>query len=325
LPVIAESSYRAPFLCSNPHVQTVIPTVFRKVEGVTYQRRRIETPDGDFLDLDFSSVGSKRLAIVLHGLEGDSTRPYMKGMVKALNQGGWDAAALNFRGCSGEPNRKLRMYHSGETEDLATVISHIESSGMYSALALVGSSLGGNVILKYLGERGGATPSLIKAAVTISVPCDLKACSVRLGEFSNRPYLKRFLRMLRRKIQAKQLIMPESINDIGYERIRLLGEFDDRYTAPMHGFRDANDYYEKGSSKPFLPDISIPTLLINAADDPFLSTTCYPVEEAKTNPNLFLETPRHGGHVGFMAFNRNGRYWSETRAVSFLETVVEKM
>jgi len=303
-------------------VQTIIPTVFRKVQGVAYERIRIETLDGDFLDLDLSGVGSKRLGIVLHGLEGDSGRPYIKGMVKALNRRGWDALAMNFRGCSGEPNGKLQMYHSGETEDLHAVVSHVESWGAYTELALVGFSLGGNVILKYLGEQGSGVAPIIRAAVAISVPCDLKACSVRLEEFLNRPYLRRFLRLLRQKIAAKALKMPESITVAGYEDIKTLKEFDDKYTAPMHGFTDAHDYYEKASSRQFLHAVSIPTLLLNAADDPFLSATCFPAEEARANPHFFLEIPPHGGHVGFMAFNHQGEYWSETRATSFLEEMV---
>ena len=318
MPVVAQSNYKPPLFCSNPHLQTVVPTMFRKVPGVTYQRERIETPDGDFLDLDWSRVGSKRVAIVLHGLEGDSGRPYMMGMVRALNRNNWDALAMNLRGCSGEPNRTLRMYHSGETEDLHTVVCHVAASGTYDGLALVGFSLGGNAILKYLGERGDSLLDLIKAAVTISVPCDLKGCSARLEEFRNRLYLRRFLRLLRLKIRAKALIMPESIDDEGYEQITRLREFDDRYTAQIHGFKDAADYYEKSSSRHFLPTISVPTLLINAADDPFLSASCFPIKEAKANRYLFLEIPQHGGHVGFMAFNQNGEYWSESRATSFL-------
>ena len=325
MPLVVQSNYKTPLFCSNPHVQTVVPTICRKVHGVRYQRERIETPDGDFLDLDWSRVGSKRLAIVLHGLEGDSRRPYMMGMVRALNRNAWDVLAMNFRGCSGEPNRNLRMYHSGETEDLQTVICHVSAPGIYAELALVGFSLGGNAILKYLGERGDSTVDLIKAAVTISVPCDLKGCSVRLEEFRNRLYLKRFLRMLLQKIRAKASVMPESIDDVGHDRIRTLKEFDDRYTAPIHGFKDADDYYAKSSSRHFLSTISVPTLLINAADDPFLSASCFPTQEAKANCYLFLEIPQHGGHVGFMAFHKDDEYWSETRATSFLGTVLQDL
>lgn len=322
VPFIARSDYKPPLFCSNPHVQTIIPTVFRKVPGVTYQRERIGTPDGDFLDLDWSRVGARRLAIVFHGLEGDSGRSYMRGMVRMLNRSKWDAVAVNFRGCSGEPNRKLRMYHSGETEDLGTVISHASGSEAYAELALVGFSLGGNAILKYLGEHAEQTPSLIKAAVAISVPCDLKGCSVCLGEPMNRPYRKRFLRLLHPKITAKAQLMPDKISDRDYHRIQTLKEFDDRYTAPIHGFENADDYYERSSCRQFLSAISIPTLLVNAADDPFLSASCYPIEESQTSPHVYLEIPRHGGHVGFMSRNRNGEYWSETRTAHFLKLFV---
>jgi predicted alpha/beta-fold hydrolase len=321
LPIIAESDYKAPLMCSSPHIQTVIPILFRKVPGVTYERERIDTPDEDFIHVDWSRVGSRRLAIVTHGLEGDSGRAYMKGMVKALNRTGWDAVAMNFRGCSGEPNRKLRLYHSGETKDLHTVVSHVAALDRYDELALVGFSLGGNAILKYLGEPDHEKPVIVKAAVTVSVPCDLKGCSDRLGESRNRPYLRRFLKLLHRKIQTKALMFPDKVNDKGYEQISKLREFDDRYTAPLHGFKDANDYYEKASSRQFLPAISVPALVINAADDPFLSPSCFPIDEAKANPNLFLEIPPHGGHVGFMAFNHDGQYWSEKRAAAFLESV----
>ncbi len=289
-------------------MQTVFPTLFRKVHGVTYQRERIETPDGDFIDIDISSVGSPRVAVVLHGLEGDSNRWYILGMVKALNRNGWDAIAMNFRGCSGECNRTVRFYHSGETGDLETVISHINSHKYYSEVALVGFSLGGNVALKYLGERADSAPQFIKAAATFSVPCDLAAGAIKIGSTMNRPYMKRFLKMLHEKIRAKMRLFPELIDDKDYNQIRDFRDFDNRYTAPIFGFENAEDYWRKASSKPLLSNISIPTLLVSSADDPFLSQDCYPFKEARDNPNFFLEVPPHGGHVGFMAFNTNGQY-----------------
>jgi uncharacterized protein len=319
VPIVPESSYVPPLFFSNPHVQTVFPSVFRKVTGVDYVRERVTTPDDDFVDVDLSSVGSKRLAIILHGLEGNSERSYVLGMVKALNQAGWDAAALNFRGCSGESNRQLRFYHSGDTGDLQTVVSHFARAGAYTDTALVGFSLGGNVVLKYLGEIGDRVDSGIHKAVAFSVPCDLTSSSVKLGNLSNRLYMKRFLKMLREKIRLKMLAMPERLNDEGYESIKTFREFDDRYTAPMFGFSDAHDYWQKASSKPFLPAIRVPTLMISAADDPFLTPQCYPVEAAQANPYLFLEVPRHGGHVGFLSFTPHGEYWSETRVAAFLE------
>ncbi|MBM3298664.1 MAG: alpha/beta fold hydrolase [Deltaproteobacteria bacterium] len=319
MPLIEYSTYRAPRFCSNPHVQTVVPSLLRRVAGVSYRRDRIEIPDGDFLDLDWSEVGSTRVAVILHGLEGNSSRSYVLGMVKALNRNGWDAAAMNFRSCSGECNRTLRFYHSGDTEDLRTVISHVAKGGKHSEVALIGFSLGGNVVLKYLGESGHRPHPSVRCAVTFSVPCDLGSCSAKMAEPSNRLYLKRFLRMLRKKIRLKMEIMPDKINDHGYRKIRTFKDYDDRYTAPIHGFADAEDYWTKCSCKQFLTGISVPALLVNARDDPFLYGECYPLQEADQNPHFYLETPTHGGHVGFMAFNERGEYWSEGRAVEFLE------
>lgn len=321
MPTVDISEYHAPYFFRNPHTQMVFPSVFRKVQDINYVRERIITPDNDFLDLDWSRVGSRKLAIVLHGLEGDSGRSYIMGMVRTLNRRGWDALALNFRGCSGEPNKAIRMYHSGETGDIKLVIDHAMSLGLYDQLALVGFSLGGNVILKYLGESGKSVRPEIKAAVAISVPCDLKACSDRLIERSNWAYSQRFLRMLRKKIYYKATVYPHAANPEGLDSVRTLREFDDKFTAPLHGFRDAEDYYAESSSKQFLGNIATPCLLINALDDPFLGATCFPEQEARSNRHLFLERPRHGGHVGFVSFNEEKEYWSEKRAAQFISEI----
>jgi uncharacterized protein len=321
LPVVKESTYRPPRFLGNAHFQTVLPTLFRKVHGVSYRRERIDTPDGDFVDIDISSIDSSKAAIVLHGLEGDSTRCYMLGMVRALNRNGWDAIAINFRGCSGECNRTIRFYHSGETGDLDTVINHINSRKKYSELALIGFSLGGNVVLKYIGENAERARLSIKAAAAFSVPCDLAAGAVKIGSRTNRLYMKRFLKLLHEKVRAKMTLFPELIDDNGYDQIRDFRDFDNRYTAPIFGFDSAEDYWRKASSKPLLTDIPVPTLLVSAADDPFLTPECYPFHEARANPNFFLEVPKHGGHVGFMAFNYDGQYWSESRAVKFLNSI----
>ncbi|MFH1117639.1 MAG: alpha/beta fold hydrolase [Pseudomonadota bacterium] len=320
MPIIAQSRYRPSWPFTNAHVQTVYPTLFRKVAGVGYRRERIDTPDGDFVDLDFSEVGSDRIAIILHGLEGDSSRQYMLGMVQAFNRSGRDAVAMNFRGCSGECNRKLRFYHSGDSGDLHTVVTHVLQEHDYAQVALIGFSLGANVVLKYLGEQGDDVLPQIRKAVAFSVPCDLGSCSHEISSPVNRLYLKRFLRMLREKIRMKMRMMPDLVTDHGYETIKTFKDFDDRYTAPMSGFKDAEDYWEKCSCKPFLTSISVPTLVISAADDPFLGDPCYPREEALANPNLSLEIPRQGGHVGFVSFNGREEYWSETRAVEFVNS-----
>src|ERR1051325_1100597 len=175
MPIVARSSYVPPPFLANGHLQTLFPTLLRKVRGVAYQRARIATPDDDFLDLDWAEQGASRLAIIAHGLEGDSKRAYVLGMVKALLKNGWDAVVWNARGCSGEPNRALRFTHSGATEDLQTVVAHVSSTGNYSEIAFFGFSLGGNLTLKYVGERGLELDRRIKAAVAFSVPCDLQS------------------------------------------------------------------------------------------------------------------------------------------------------
>ncbi len=318
MPLLRGSSYSAPPFLDNGHLQSTLPTLFRRVHGIRYQRQRIATADHDFLDLDWSRIGSKKLAILSHGLEGSSQSHYVLGMVRALTRNGWDALAWNFRGCSGEPNKTTRFYHSGATEDLQTVISAVMTQTKYSEIVLVGFSLGGNLTLKYLGEQGGKVHPLIKKAVTFSVPCDLAASVDELAKPANRIYMKRFLVVLHQKIKAKMKVAPGQINDDGYEQMKDFRDFDNRYTAPLHGFKDANDYWQKCSCKSFLKSIAIPALVVNAKDDPFLSPSCYPIEEANANRNLFLEIPDSGGHMGFMSFNHGGQYWSESRAVEFL-------
>ncbi len=319
MPVVLNSSYTAPFGFSNGHVQTVFPQI-RNVQGVVYRRERIETPDDDFLDLDWAENGSSRLAILSHGLEGNTQRPYILGMIRALLKRGWDALAWNYRECSGQPNRNLRWYHSGDTGDLDTVIRHVIARDRYSERILIGFSLGGNVTLKYLGEKGSEARRFVSKAVALSVPCDLKASALKLERRANRIYMIRFLRSLHEKVRAKMHLFPDSIKDTGFEKIRTFTQFDDRYTAPIHGFRDAEDYFAKSSSRQFLPEIRIPALLINAKNDPFLPEPCFPYVEAEGNPCFFFESPESGGHVGFVRLRNNGEYWSETRAVEFLET-----
>ena len=308
--------YRPVFPFGNGHIQTIYPVLFRTISSLVYTRERITTADDDFLDLDWSAPGNDRLAIVSHGLEGNSTRTYVKAMVQALNHSNWDALAWNYRSCSGEPNRKLRSYHNGATDDLARVIEHARNKEKYKEIALVGFSLGGNLTLVHLG-RDRVDP-IVKKAVVFSVPCDLAASAGALEKPSNRLYMKRFLVLLHRKIKEKMAIMPHALDDSGYDRIRTFRQFDDRYTAPIHGFKDARDYWEKCSSLRYIPEIDRPCLIINALNDPFLPRECFPIAQAAQNPNITLKMPQSGGHVGFVSFNEQGRYWSEDQAVWFL-------
>ncbi len=311
-----ESNFRPPFLLNNAHVQTIIPSLFRKPVPPHYIRERITTDDNDFIDIDWSLAGSSRLAIISHGLEGNSTRAYVTGMVNALNKTGWDVLALNFRGCSQEPNKLLITYHSGFTDDIALAVKTAKNKQQYKEIALVGFSIGGNMTLVHLG-RDNVDP-IVKKASVISVPCDLKSSAHALAKFKNRFYMKRFLRMFHKKIKDKMALMPGRIDDKNFNKIKNFKEFDDRYTAPIHGFKNALDYWDKCSSKQFIHNIKIPTLIINAKDDPFLSDPCYPEEESKNNKNITLLMPESGGHVGFISFNRENMYWSEQKTVEFL-------
>jgi predicted alpha/beta-fold hydrolase len=312
-------NYSPPFGFRNSHLQTIYPTLFRKVPVVTQLRERIPTPDNDFIDLDWSKrTQSKRLVVLTHGLEGHARSHYCQGMARAFQSTGWDALAWNFRGCSGEPNHQLVSYHSGATSELQIVLDHVFAHTDYQEIALVGFSLGGNLTLKYLGDLSKNINPRIHGAIAISVPCDLASSSRKLEHWQNRIYMARFMRSLRSKIKEKAKRFPGKLKLDGLDRMRTFAEFDDAYTAPIHGFIGAEDYWTQSSCRHVLNKISVPALLINALDDPFLTPKCYPKATASYNPNFHLETPPHGGHLGFVTFNDQGWYWTERRAVSFL-------
>jgi uncharacterized protein len=317
MPVLA-SSFRPPFFLRNGHLQTILPVLFRGRFPALFRRERLELADGDFLDLDWATSGRDRLAILSHGLEGSSHDHSIQGMATRLRTSGWDVLAWNFRGCGQEPNRLLRFYHSGETGDLSAVIGL--AAARYSRIALIGFSLGGNVMLKYLGE--GVCHSAVFAGIAISAPIDLAASADAIDcRWSNRFYLRRFLRKMAPKIVAKALRFPEGLDAARSHQIRTLREFDNLYTAPIHGFRDARDYWEKSSARQYLSRIRVPALRLNARDDPFLTTESLPYTEAEQNPQFFFEAPDWGGHVGFIDSARNLQPWYEGRSVEFLSVV----
>lgn len=311
---LVESTYCPPFGLKNGHAATIFPVLFRRVPPVDYVRTRLELADGDFLDLDWLKNKNRRLVIIAHGLESDSQAQYMRAMALALSEKKYDVLAWNCRGCSGEPNRLLRSYHSGISEDLREVVAHALELG-YEEVFLVGFSLGGNITLKYIGEEGAKIDPRVKAAVAVSVPCDLTSSSLRLGKFYNQIYMRRFMDGLKTKILQKKSVFPDYVDLDGLNKMRTFGQFDERYTAPLNGFSGARDYWEKASSRPHLEKIAIPTLLINAADDPFLDEPCFPREVAENNPHFFLEIPKNGGHVGFSSWGKVG--WLEKRASAF--------
>jgi uncharacterized protein len=316
MPLIPSSYKTPPYFLFNSHAETIIPSIFRKVVG-DYERERLELVDGDFIDIDWMRSNNKKLVIISHGLEGSSERHYSKGMAKYFYDRGWDALAWNCRGCSGVMNRLPRFYHHGATEDIAAVIDHVIQL-KYEHITLVGFSMGGSMSLKYVGERRGMLPTQVRSAVTFSVPCDLKSSATELDKPSKKFYLNRFLKKLEKKIRAKSALFPEQISTAGLEKIKTFREFDNKYTAPLHGFADSDDFYAKASSGPYIHSIEIPTLIVNALNDPFLPDECYPVEIAKNHLNVYLETPSRGGHVGFSLYGTS-ESWMERRAYEFAE------
>jgi uncharacterized protein len=308
------NNYRPPAFLFNSHLETIYPSLFRKVKIQPYQRERIGTPDDDFLDLDWLKQNAGRLVIISHGLEGNTERSYIKGMAKAFYEKGFDVLAWNYRGCSGEMNKQLRFYHSGATDDLETVINH--ASADYDHISLVGFSLGGNLTLKLLGEKGSSNTKL-KSAVALSVPMDLHGSCLQISKQSNWIYQQRFLKSLKAKIAQKSKLQ-SGLDLSKLKHTNTLMDFDDHFTAPLHGFGNAIDYYQKCSSIHFIKDIKVSTLIINAKNDPFLSKECYP--NLSTHPHVRFEMPVHGGHVGFSQFDQNGLYWSELMALEFIQT-----
>jgi predicted alpha/beta-fold hydrolase len=319
MPTLA-SGFRPPrFLC-NGHIQTILPVLLPRRLNIAFERERLEMKDGDFLDLDWLRTGGPKLVVLSHGLEGCSDDHYNLGIARMLNAAGWDVLAWNLRGCGKEMNRLPRLYHSGDTADLAAVIHF--AAIRYPRIVLIGFSLGGNLTLKYLGEAS-PHPAVI-GAVAISVPVDLAATARALDQhWDNRIYRQRFIKSLIAKVEIKARRFPNTFDITQSRMIRTFQEFDDRYTAPIHGFRDAADYWRKSSGQQYLHRITIPTLLLNAGDDPFLTPESFPFAEAERNPCLFFEVPESGGHLGFIDLARGTEPWFERRVVEFLATSVE--
>ncbi|MAL60907.1 MAG: alpha/beta hydrolase [Flavobacteriaceae bacterium] len=314
---LVSSQYFPKGLFKNGHFSTIYSAKLRTAPKLVQQRERLQLEDGDFMDLDFafSEKPTNKIAIILHGLEGNAQRTYMRGQANVLCKNGWDTCAVNYRGCSGETNRSYQSYNAGKTDDLEAIVNHLLEKNSYAEIALVGFSLGGNLLLKYLGERT-QVPKEIVVGVAISAPLSLKGSLEQLSLWNNWVYRTSFLFDLRKKYKLKMKQFPELMSVSDYKKIKSLKTFDDIYTAPAHGFKDAFDYYEKNSSLQFLPEIDIPVLILNAQNDSFLSQNCYPISLAEKSKNIYLETPKHGGHVGFHKTDET--YYSEERTLQFL-------
>jgi len=318
---ILNDSFVAPWWAKNRHLQTVWGSLFRRLPALPeMKRKRLELEDGDFIDVDIYQQENVSTLFLLHGLEGSINSPYIRGMIDSAKQKGWQIIIMHFRSCSGEPNRLQQSYHSGVSHDLQSVVDLLAKESI-NIDYMIGYSLGGNVLLKWLGEAAGN--SSIKAAVAVSVPLMLDICATEINQGFSKIYEMVLLRTLRiktkRKIEKFGSAFLSKIEDV--KKLDSFWKFDQQVTAPVHGFKSAKDYYEKSSSRQFVKNIKIPTLIIQSLDDPFMSPEVLP-EVAEMPSYVTLEKNSHGGHVGFVEgkWPWRAEYYLEKRIPSFLES-----
>ncbi|MBI3777834.1 MAG: hydrolase [Gammaproteobacteria bacterium] len=313
-----DGCFQPAWWCRGPHAQTLWARLARRHPEVTLWRERLELPDGDFIDLDWTEKDSGPIVIILHGLEGSSESPYARGLLRVMEQRGWRGVVMHFRGCSGEPNRLPRSYHSGDIGDLAFFVDTLRHREPHVPLAVVGFSLGGNVLLKWLGKTGGTLP--IRAAVAVSVPYVLSDAAARLQRGFSRLYQWQLLRSLRRTVAEKRRRMNLPLKIRNLSALKSFRDFDEYVTAPLHGFDSANHYYTVSSSRQYLRGITTPTLLLHANDDPFMTRSAIPRPD-EVSESVTLEISPRGGHVGFVAgaWPWRPRYWLEERIPAYLD------
>ena len=318
--MIVHSLFNPPWWLTNPHLQTVWSVLFRRRKPLDIKAERLELADGDFLDIAWIGRNRGPHILILHGLEGCIHSHYANGLLHTLDEAGYSPVFMHFRGCSGTPNRLPRSYHSGDTGDLAQVIKHIGQVSEKPLVALIGFSLGGNVLLKWLGEQRGTAS--VKVAIAVSVPFLLNDCARRLEQGLSRIYQAYLLRRLKRSYREKftRITSPLSID---LNRLNSFRAFDDQVTAPLHGFDGVQHYYDQSSCRQYLKSIQIPTLIIHARDDPFMRSTTIPTEEELSSMITF-ELSEKGGHVGFVTGNRPWRpgYWLEQRIIEYLSDTI---
>ncbi|GAB3941907.1 alpha/beta fold hydrolase [Spirosoma harenae] len=318
MPLIQSAYPGPPAFQYNGHLQTIIPSLTRTVKGVVYERERLTLSDGDFVDLDWIDNSCNQLVILTHGLEGDSNRQYIRGTAKLFSQANYDVLAWNCRSCSGEMNHEFRLYNHGEIGDISEVVQHALKTKHYDKIVLVGYSMGGNITLKYLGVHGKQLPDVVKGGVAISSPTDLGASAQLLDRAANRFYRNRFMKKLVVKISQKAERFPGRIDLSKLRQVKLWRDFDEFFSAPINNYQNAEDFYAQASAVNFMPDISVPILLLNAQNDPLLSLECSPGWLAEAHKYIYLETPKAGGHVGFQVYG-DGYTYAERRALAFLE------
>ena len=317
------TAYRPPAWLPGGHAQTIYPLLVKPGPHV-YRRERWQTPDEDFIDLDWSAGSAPLLekpetplVVLFHGLEGSSDSHYARALMHALAATGWAGVVVHWRGCSGEPNRRPRVYHSGDTAEIDWILRRLKTVHGARPLFAVGVSLGGNVLLKWLGERESEASQLLRAATAVSAPMDLAACGHNLARGFNRVYTRHFLASLVPNAAAKLRQFPDLFDARRLNEVRTVFEFDDLVTGPLHGYAGAEDYWRRASSKPGLRAIGLPTLILNARNDPFMPATALPTK-AEVSPSVTLELPQAGGHVGFVSGRLPGNLdWLPRRVLRF--------
>ncbi len=321
---LLQSDFAPTLPFKNTYFNTMYRPFFMK-DACTYQRKRITTWDQDFIDLDFSIIGTKTIALLIHGLEGSSGSTYMTAAANHLNETSIDTVCFNLRSCSGEDNLQLSTYHSGKTEDVDFVVQYLLENYQYENIIIIGFSLGGNLTLKYLGEYQQTLSPKIKGAIAISVPVDITTAEKEMDKLKNKLYVEIFFKTLKNKILEKAFKFPEyNLDKDKLFKATKFKHLEILYTVPVFGFKSPEDYWKKASSKPYLSNIDRPTLLINAKDDTFLSPECYPIKEAMQSNYFFLETPEYGGHVGFItSFKQQENKWLEQRITRFIEEHIQ--
>ncbi|MEL6389116.1 MAG: alpha/beta fold hydrolase [Bacteroidota bacterium] len=319
MPILDASDFQPSRKYRSAHYSTLVPYLFGSFPKIEFRRERIDTADGDFLDIDYAGSGSKKLAVILHGLEGNSSASYNLLSGTKFLEKGWDLACPNYRGCSGELNRRFQMYNSGTTDDLDLVLRHVTHG--YETVSVIGISLGGNLVLKYAGEGVYEIPKNVHSFVSVSAPVHLSNASQALKKRENWIYQWNFLRTLLWKVYRKSKQFPGRIDTSKIWKTTNLFLFDEYFTAPMFGYASAEDYYSACMSIQFLDEINIPTLLLNAQNDPFLGDLCFPYEIADRSSHFHLCAPAYGGHVGF-AYARNDRSYLVQRISSFVDQYV---
>lgn len=313
MPLIENSAYRPNFWYKNPHFSTIYIGRFKKTYPPSYLRERLELRDGDFLDIDFQLKSKEKAVVLCHGLEGASNRTYNNTSARYFLERNFSVFAWNNRSCSGEINRLPKLYHHGAVDDFEEMIQFVLAKG-FKEIYLLGFSMGGAQIMNYLGSK--KIDTRIKSAVAVSTPIQLKSSAETLKKGFNRVYLKNFTHKISKKLASKSEQFPEVLDWTRLKSIKTFDEIDEYFTAPLHGFKNREDYYKRASPGFVMENIKIPTLVLNALDDPFLGEECYPVSFAKEHEHVYLEMPEHGGHCAFPMKNSPFSF-SEIRALEF--------